>query len=190
MRIIAGQNRGRKLKSVPGMKTRPTADRVKEAVFSSIDGLLYGSRFLDVFGGTGGIGLEAASRGAAEVIMLEKDSDALRVIQDNIAACGQARRCQVLRGDSIAALDALSRKGKQFDLIYVDPPYQSGLYETVVQQIADKRLLAQDGLILLECAKSASIFVENSIFFIWKEKYYGDTRIVYLKYKAHEGEKL
>ncbi len=72
MRIIAGQNRGRKLKSVPGMKTRPTADRVKEAVFSSIDGLLYGSRFLDVFGGTGGIGLEAASRGAAEVIMLEK----------------------------------------------------------------------------------------------------------------------
>ncbi len=190
MRIIAGQNRGRKLKSVPGMKTRPTADRVKEAVFSSIDGLLYGSRFLDVFSGTGNIGLEAVSRGAAEAVMLEKDSDALRVIQDNIAACGQAQRCHLLRGDSIASLDALGRQGKQFDIVYVDPPYQSGLYEIVLRQIAEKHLLAQDGLILLECAKNTSNFVENDIFFIWKEKYYGDTRIVYLKYKSHEEEKL
>ncbi len=190
MRIIAGQNRGRKLKSVPGMKTRPTADRVKEAVFSSIDGLLYGSRFLDVFSGTGNIGLEAVSRGAAEAVMLEKDSDALRVIQDNIAACGQAQRCRLLRGDSIASLDALGRQGKQFDIVYVDPPYQSGLYEIVLRQITEKHLLAQDGLILLECAKNTSNFVENDIFFIWKEKYYGDTRIVYLKYKSHEEEKL
>ena len=75
MRIIAGHNRGRKLKSVPGMKTRPTADRVKEAVFSSIDGFLYRCRFLDVFGGTGSISLEAVSRGAEEAVILEKDAD-------------------------------------------------------------------------------------------------------------------
>ena len=190
VRIIAGQNRGRKLKSVPGMKTRPTADRVKEAVFSSIDGLLYGCRFLDVFSGTGSISLEAVSRGAEEAVLLEKVADALKVIQENITACGQQQRCKLLRGDSLASLDALGRQNKQFDLIYVDPPYQSELYEMVLQKIAAKELLASHGMILLECAKNASLSVENSIFFIYKEKVYGDTRIVYLKYKGNEEEIL
>ncbi len=188
MRIIAGHNRGRKLKSVPGMKTRPTADRVKEAVFSSIDEYLYGCRFLDVFGGTGNISLEAVSRGAEEAVILEKDADALKIIQENIKACGQEQRCRVMRGDSISSLDALGRQGKQFDLIYVDPPYQAGLYETVLEKIQTKKLLAQEGLILLECAKNASISLENSIFFIYKEKNYGDTRVVYVKYKETEEE--
>ena len=84
----------------------------------------------------------------------------------------------------MASLERLGRQGKQFDLIYVDPPYQSGLYETVLQNIASKQLLADDGMILLECAKNASLSVENSIFFIYKEKNYGDTRIVYVKHKS------
>lgn len=183
MRIIAGANRGRKLKSVPGMKTRPTADRVKEAVFSSIDSALYDSRFLDVFSGTGSIALEAVSRGAQQAVLLEKDADALRVMQENITACGQQERCQIIRGDSIASLALLGRKGKMFDFIYVDPPYQGGLYETVLQQIAEKQLLASGGTILLECAKNTSLSLENSIFFIQKEKQYGDIRVIYVKYK-------
>lgn len=186
VRIIAGQNRGHKLKSVPGMKTRPTADRVKEAVFSSIDGLLYGCRFLDVFGGTGSIALEAVSRGAAEAVILEKDSDALKVIQDNVTVCKQQQRCTILRGDALALLDQLGRQGKQFDLIYVDPPYQSGLYESVLQKIASGNLLASGGMILLESAKNTSLSVKNSIFFIYKEKSYGDTRIVYMKHNINE----
>ncbi len=183
MRIIAGENRGKKLKAVPGMKTRPTADRVKEAVFSSISEDLYGSRFLDVFSGTGNIALEAVSRGAASAVLLEKDTDALQVIQDNVAACRQQERCTILRGDSIASMNTLSRQGKQFDLIYVDPPYQAGLYEEVLKNIAEKNLLAQDGMILLECAKNTSISMENSIFFIYKEKCYGDTCVLYVKRK-------
>ena len=117
---------------------------------------------------------------------LFEDADALKVIQDNIAACGQQTRCQVMRGDSVSSLDALARQGRCFDLIYVDPPYQSGLYETVLQKIAAGNLLAPDGMILLECAKNASLSVENSIFFIYKEKSYGDTRIVYVQYKDTE----
>ena len=183
MRIIAGENRGKKLKAVPGMKTRPTADRVKEAVFSSIDDRLYGSRFLDVFSGTGNIALEAISRGAEEAVLLEKDMDALKVIQDNVTACRQDNRCTIMRGDSFASLNTLSRQGKQFDIIYVDPPYQAGLYEEVLKNIADKDLLAQDGLILLECAKNTSLSIENSIFFIYKEKCYGDTCVLYVKQK-------
>ena len=183
MRIIAGENRGKKLKAVPGMKTRPTADRVKEAVFSSIDDRLYGSRFLDVFSGTGNIALEAISRGAEEAVLLEKDRDALKVIQENVTACRQDNRCTIMRGDSFASLNTLSRQGKQFDIIYVDPPYQAGLYEEVLKNIADKDLLAQDGLILLECAKNTSLSIENSIFFIYKEKCYGDTCVLYVKQK-------
>ena len=95
-----------------------------------------------------------------------------------------------MRGDSVSSLDALGRQGKCFDVIYVDPPYQSGLYETVLQKIAAGTLLAPDGMILLECAKNASLSVENSIFFIYKEKSYGDTRIVYVKYKESEEETL
>ncbi len=183
MRIIAGENRGKTLKSVPGMKTRPTADRVKEAVFSSIDDRLYGSRFLDVFSGTGSIALEAVSRGAEEAVLLEKDMDALKVIQDNVTACRQNDRCTIMRGDSIASLNTLSRQGKQFDIIYVDPPYQGGLYEDVLKNIAEKSLLADEGIILLECAKNTSISIENSIFFIYKEKCYGDTCVLYVKKK-------
>ena len=183
MRIIAGENRGKKLKAVPGMKTRPTADRVKEAVFSSIDDRLYCSRFLDVFSGTGNIALEAISRGAEEAVLLEKDIDALKVIQDNVTACRQDSRCTIMRGDSFASMNTLSRQDKQFDIIYVDPPYQAGLYEEVLKNIAEKRLLAQDGLILLECAKNTSLSVENSIFFIYKEKCYGDTCVLYVKQK-------
>lgn len=186
MRVIAGQNRGRKLKSVQGMKTRPTADRVKEAVFSSVEGLLFGSRLLDVFSGTGSIALEAVSRGAAEAVLLEKDRDALQVIADNVAACKQEARCRILRGDSFASLSALGRQGRQFDLIYVDPPYAGGLYEKVLNQLAVSHLLAPGGMILLECAKNTSLSVENSIYFIYKEKCYGDTRIVYVKHKFGE----
>ena len=170
MRIIAGENRGKKLKAVPGMKTRPTADRVKEAVFSSIDDRLYGSRFLDVFSGTGNIALEAVSRGAEAAVLLEKDADALKVIQDNVTACRQDERCTIMRGDSFASMNTLYRQGKQFDIIYVDPPYQGGLYEEVLKNIADKDLLAADGIILLESAKNTSLSMENSIFFIYKEK--------------------
>ena len=184
MRIIAGENRGKKLKAVPGMKTRPTADRVKEAVFSSIDDRLYGCRFLDVFSGTGSIALEAVSRGAEEAVLLEKDIEALQIIQDNVAACRQQDRCTIMRGDSIASIHTLARQGKQFDLIYIDPPYQSGLYEEVLKNIEEKNLLAQDGMILLECAKNAFLSLENSIFFIYKEKCYGDTCVRYVKKKA------
>lgn len=183
MRIIAGENRGKKLKAVPGSKTRPTADRVKEAVFSSIADRLYGCRFLDVFSGTGNIALEAVSRGAAEAVLLEKDVDALQVIQDNVIACRQQDRCSILRGDSFASMDLLHRQGKQFDIIYVDPPYQGGLYEEVLKNIASKDLLAPNGVILLECAKNTSLSMENSIFFIYKEKCYGDTCIRYVQQK-------
>lgn len=180
MRIIAGENRGHKLKSVPGVRTRPTADRVREAVFSSLEPLLPGSRFLDVFGGTGAVALEALSRGAASATILERDRAALAVIRDNIAACRQQPRCRLLGGDSLALLERLLRQGAQFDLVYVDPPYREDLYAAVLERLG-RGLLAPGGMILLESAKNTSLSIQNSIFYIHKEKYYGGTRVSYLK---------
>lgn len=190
MRIVAGNHRGRKLKAVPGMNTRPTADRVKEAVFSAIGDRLYDCRFLDVFGGTGSIALEAISRGAQEAVIIEQDSIAQRVIWDNIQACREENACRLIKRDAFTALKGLGKEGKAFDLIYVDPPYQAGLYEAILQQIQDAALLARDGLIICESAKNTSITEENRIFCIYKEKTYGDTKITFLNQIKEETEEV
>lgn len=88
-----------------------------------------------------------------------------------------------MRGDSFASINILHKQGKQFDIIYVDPPYQGNLYGDVLKNIAEKKLLAPGGIILLECAKNTSLSMENSIFFIYKEKCYGDTCVCYVKEK-------
>ena len=115
--------------------------------------------------------------------MLEKDEDALKVIRENIRLCGQENKCQVLKGDSLASLDRLAGQGKQFDYIYIDPPYQAELYEKVLAKIEKGNLLRLGGTILVESAKNTSFFPQNSIFFICKEKNYGDTKISYIQHK-------
>lgn len=186
MRIIAGRNRGRKLKAVPGLKTRPTADRVKEAVFSSIQDRLYDCVVLDVFSGTGNIALEALSRGASEAVLLEQDEQALAVIRANIQLCGQQDSCTVLRGNSLALLERLAGQDRQFGLIYLDPPYQAGLYEKTLEKISLGKLLQKGGIIVVESAKNTSFFIENSIFFIYNEKIYGDTKVTYIQHKLDQ----
>ena len=180
MRIIAGEFRGRKLKAVEGLKVRPTADKVKEAVFSALSPHLYDSEFLDVFGGSGSIALEALSRGAKSAVILEKDRDAQKVIEDNIKLCGVNERCLLLKGDSLQGLDRLARENRQFDLIYIDPPYQAGLYSAVLKMIAENHLIKKDGLILAESPREMTIVYDNCPFQIIKEKYYGICKITTL----------
>ena len=148
---------GRKLKAVEGLKVRPTADKVKEAVFSSVNAYIYDCEFLDVFGGTGAMALEAVSRGAKEAVILEKDRDAQKTIIDNIALCGFAKKCVLLKGDSLQSLEKIGREKRQFDLIYVDPPYQAGLYQNVLENIAAGNLLKKEGLILTETPREMEV---------------------------------
>lgn len=177
MRIIAGEFRGRKLKAVDGMKVRPTADKVKEAVFSAINPYIYDSDFLDVFGGSGSIALEALSRGAKNAVILEKDRDAQKVIEENIKLCGVNERCLLLKADSRQSLYRLAEEKRNFDLIYIDPPYQAGLYDEVLKLIAEYRLLKAEGLILTESPRDLKIIYDNCPFRIVKEKYYGICKI-------------
>ena len=173
MRIIAGSCRGRKLKAVEGLKVRPTADKVKEAVFSSVNAYIYDCEFLDVFGGTGAMALEAVSRGAKEAVILEKDRDAQKTIIDNIALCGFAKKCVLLKGDSLQSLEKIGREKRQF----VDPPYQAGLYQNVLEKIAAGNLLKKEGLILTETPREMEVSLDKVPFQIIKEKYYGICKI-------------
>ena len=149
LRIIAGDMRSRKLKAPEGMDTRPTADRVKEALFSIIQGRLYGARVLDLYAGSGALALEALSRGAESAVLADCAAKACQVIQENIAALGCQGRTQLLRVKDTAALASLQARGDSFDLIFLDPPYRMDT-APVCRAILEGNLLRPGGLIVIE----------------------------------------
>lgn len=118
MRVITGTARGRRLKEPQGMDIRPTTDKVKESMFSILQFDIEGRRVLDLFGGTGQLGIEALSRGASEVVFVDKSAAALKLIRENLELCGLSDRARVRNGDSLAYL----RSGEKFDLVFLDPP--------------------------------------------------------------------
>lgn len=150
MRIIGGQSKGRRLRAPRGGATRPTGDRVKQTVFDILAPRIAGCRFLDVFAGAGGMGLEALSRGAARVVLVDNNRAAVEAIQENLAALKVDGQAQICRQDARVALAALSDAGVRFDIAYLDPPYDSPLYEELLEQMGRTRLLQADGLVIAE----------------------------------------
>ncbi|MBI3678884.1 MAG: 16S rRNA (guanine(966)-N(2))-methyltransferase RsmD [Acidobacteria bacterium] len=118
MRVIAGEFRSRRLKSLAGLQVRPTPDRLREALFSALTARIGGAVFLDAYAGTGAVGLEALSRGAGSVIFLEQHREAVRVIQENVRSLGVEARCRIVRGSV-----RLYLRGQKADMVFVDPPY-------------------------------------------------------------------
>ena len=149
MRIIAGEMRSRKLKAPEGMDTRPTADRVKEALFSILGGRIYGARVLDLYGGSGARALEALSRGADSAVICDLSAKACAVIQENIDTLNCGDRAKLLRMKDTAALSALQKKNDAFDLIFLDPPYRMSTVP-VCQAIVEYGLLNPEGMIVVE----------------------------------------
>ncbi len=173
MRVVGGKYRGKKLKSFEGEDIRPTLDRVKENLFNIMQNSVFGCRFLDLFGGTGAIGIEAVSRGAEEVFIVERSKDAVKIIKDNLN--GVKERVNVIFGDSLTFLKTTD---KTFDIIYVDPPYAEGLYKQVFNIVKERRLLNKDGVMV---AESESPLKEIDGLEIVKEKKYGRVYITVLK---------
>ena len=149
MRIIAGEMRSRKLKAPEGMDTRPTADRVKEALFSILLSRLPGARVLDLYGGSGALALEALSRGADSAVLADCSARACQVIQENIDSLGCQGRARLLRMKDTAALAALQKQGDAFDLIFLDPPYRMDP-SPVCRMIMDMGLLKTGGMVIVE----------------------------------------
>lgn len=150
MRIIAGEAKNRKLKTRKGFDTRPTLESVKESLFSIIAPYLEESIFLDLFSGSGSIALEAISRGAKRAVMIEKDSEALRYIIENIDSLGFTDRCRAYKNDVLRAIEILGKKGEKFDIIFMDPPYQDEICKKVLKEIEKANILKDDGLIICE----------------------------------------
>lgn len=149
MRVISGLSRGRKLRELPGMDTRPTTDKVKESLFNIIQFEIEGRRALDLFGGTGQLGIEALSRGASHCTFVDARRDAVSVIRDNLRLCGLNERARVVQGDALAFLSACREK---FDLIFLDPPYQTQLLEQSLEIVVRFDILSEHGIMVCESA--------------------------------------
>ena len=149
MRIIAGEMRSRKLSAPEGMDTRPTADRVKEALFSILQARLYGARVLDLYGGSGALALEALSRGAASAVICDQSAKACKAIRENIDSLNVGDRALLLRMKDTQALKALNARNDAFDLVFLDPPYRMDT-EPVCALILAYGLLKPDGALVIE----------------------------------------
>lgn len=132
------------------MATRPTSDRVREALFNILASQIEGAAFLDVCAGSGAVGLEALSRGAEKAVFVEHSRRALEHLEANIENCGVAKQARIIPKDAVAALKALITKGEQFDVVYVDPPYDADLYQTILQLLGLSELVAEDGVVVVE----------------------------------------
>ncbi|BEU88409.1 16S rRNA (guanine(966)-N(2))-methyltransferase RsmD [Selenomonas sp. TAMA-11512] len=148
MRIIAGRARGTKLKMPKGVETRPTADRIKESLFNILQGRFHEARVLDLFAGTGNLGLEAVSRGAVSALFVDQRTKAL--IEANIRLVHAEAEAKVRPGDVLAVLGELAARGEQYDLIFADPPYYKGLATSTLQKVARGDLLSEEGILIIE----------------------------------------
>lgn len=147
MRVISGTARGRRLKELPGLDTRPTTDKVKESVFNIIQFDIEGRRVLDLFGGTGQMGIEALSRGAKSAVFVDLSPAAAGIIRQNLETVGFAGSARVVQSDWRAFLSACREK---FDLIFLDPPYRGTMLENALETIAAIDILSEHGIIVCE----------------------------------------
>ena len=162
MRVIAGIHRSRILKSLKGLALRPTSDRLRETLFNVLGSGVVGSRFLDLFGGTGAIGIEALSRGAAEVVFVENHPPAASLIRRNLASLGIRSGATVLAVDALRALEKLAGRQKRdavrFDFIFLDPPYAAAKdYSRVLEFLGSADLLASGGIVIAEHRRSFAL---------------------------------
>ena len=171
MRVITGTARGRKLKTPENYDIRPTTDNVKESVFNIIQFDIEGRRVLDLFAGTGQLGIECLSRGAESAVFVDKDRAAIQIVKENLKLCG-------LKGTVVqeGALSFLRHCGR-FDIIFVDPPYDSNLYESVLETVKLVDILSEGGIILCEARRDRALPEMTSPYRKRKEYVYGKVKL-------------
>lgn len=181
MRIITGSKRGKKLSALEGEQVRPTTDRVKESLFTILQFQLEGRRFLDLFAGSGQIGLEALSRGAAQAVFVDLSRDSIRVVEQNIKACGFQDSTRVVQSDFAAYLRGTREK---FDVAFLDPPFRSGLLEQALPLAAGA--MNPGGILVCEHPRDEALPEEAGPFRKYREYRYG--KIMLTTYLAQEAQ--
>lgn len=182
MRIIAGSARSLPLKTIEGSDTRPTTDRIKETLFNILNPFVAGSTFLDLFAGSGQIGLEAISRGAEYAVFVENNKKAVKCIEDNIAFTRFTQSCSLLHMDAVSAIHRMEGK-YVFDIVFMDPPYQKGTEKEVLQTLADSTVIDEDTLIIVEAAIGTDFsYLGEMGYRITKEKTYKTNMHVFIQH--------
>lgn len=177
MRVVAGEAKGRPLKAVPGNGTRPTTDKVKEAIFSMIGPFFDGGVALDLFAGTGGLAIESLSRGAERAIFVDADAKSIEVVRANLKATGFEKQSEVYRNDAERALKVLAKRDTAFDLVFLDPPYRMKNGDELLLRMEESGLLQPGAVIVLEYESSYEYPEAFGSFSLRRKAVYGDTAV-------------
>ena len=182
MRVIAGSKRSLKLKTPPGDNVRPTTDRIKETLFNILNPRIYDCDFLDLFCGSGGIGIEALSRGANSCVFVDSSNESLKYTKDNLKFTGLEDTATVMRSDAAGAIRDLFTSGKRFDIVFMDPPYSNGLEKKVLEEISRFNILNEDGIIIVEAAADTDFsYLSELGFILTREKSYGSNKHMFIE---------
>lgn len=180
MRVIAGSRRSIRLTTVKGDKVRPTTDRIKETLFNILQPHLAGCSFLDLFSGSGAIGIEALSRGAREAVLVEQDREAVACIRANLKVTRFEDTAVLRQGDVLAVLRTM--RHEPFDLIFMDPPYGSGIEAQVLLALNASSLADEHTIVIIEASADTDAgFAEESGFSVYREKRYGSNKHIFLE---------
>lgn len=183
LRVIGGEAKGRRLERVPGRGTRPITDRVKEALFNILGPVVVGSSFLDLFAGTGSVGIEALSRGAAHSVLIDESAEAVQTIEKNLERTGLGDRATVLHVDAFAFLGTVPEW--TFDFVYVAPPQYQGLWEEAVRKLeASPELLNPDGWVIAQLDPNEYEDLDLKRLSLFDQRTYGSTRLVFYEFTS------
>jgi 16S rRNA (guanine966-N2)-methyltransferase len=186
VRVISGQAKGRPLKAVPGNATRPTTDKVKEALFSIIGPYFDGDRVLDLFAGTGGLGIEALSRGAGTAVFVDTNPRSIEVVRHNLEATRLTGQAEIYRSDARKVIRLLESKGLPFDLLFLDPPYVATDCDKLLQELAERGLVADGATSVIEHAAETVYPDEFGGYHRVRHVKYGDIALSVYRYRVAE----
>lgn len=175
MRIIAGSHKGRTIKAVPGKETRPTSDKIKEAIFHKMGPFFSGGTGLDLFAGSGSLGIEALSRGIEKVTFIDQSPQAIRTIRQNMMDLKLKESCEVYRNDAFRALETLQHKGLSFDIVLIDPPYDKVNYQQLLQKLEETAIVKPKGIVYIESNRDTEIEMSPSHYKLIFERAYNKT---------------
>ncbi len=182
IRVISGEFRRKKLATIQGMKTRPTADRMRESLFNILSHKVKGSRVLDLFAGTGALGIEALSRGAVYAVFIDNYKPALRIIEKNIISCNLETRSEIFNWNISKNLNCLESASPPFNLVFMDPPYNTGVIKKTLLNLHCSNALENSALVIVEHSPLEPVAVNNFTFEILEQRRYGKTVFSFLNY--------
>ena len=182
IRIIGGELKGRKLVTVPGIQTRPTTDRVRESIFNIIGTGVGGALVLDLFAGTGAMGIEALSRGAETVVFADNDTQALTALAKNIKTCALESRARIIQWNILKNLNMICSFPPAFNLVFIDPPYHKNMIQKTLTNLAESRGLENGARVVVEHSPREPISLKAQNFEISDQRRYGKTLVSFLIY--------